>query len=211
MSFPLTVHIESINPTVESEIVPIENDVDSEAEEDAKEMSKWAHEDILLLIHLYKKYEKLFESGIKKKVWQKITNEINGKSKKKKDIINVENKWKSLKRTYKNIKIKSAQSGSQRKHWEYFSVMDEILGLRPEISPQVVVSSSSGVMKHSQPVNSTIDEATESSTSNTNSTPRSTRNKRNYEDSSEQEDDRAKNFLRRKVIVQMLLIGTRRK
>ncbi|KAJ8933555.1 hypothetical protein NQ314_013929 [Rhamnusium bicolor] len=138
------------NPTVESEIVPIENVVDSEAEEDAKEMSKWAHEDILLLIHLYKKYKKLFESGIKKKVWQKITNEIN--------------------------------------------VMDEILGLRPEISPQVVASSSSGVIKHSQPVNSTIDEATEPSTSNTNSTPRSTRNKRDYEDSSEQEDDRAKNF-----------------
>lgn len=124
----------------------MQTEVDSGSEEDENVGNRtWHHNDILMLIHLMQKHEKTFETSLKKTVWQKITKILNETSKKKYTPLNVENKWKSLKRTYKSLKIKATRTGTQRKYWEYFQAMDDLMAKKPEINPPVVASSSSGI------------------------------------------------------------------
>lgn len=79
-------------------------------------------------------------------MWTKIANRLNNLFKKREfSGINVENKWKCLKRTYKTIKIKNNTSGNKRKNWQYFSAMNEVLGHKPEITPPATCSSTLGL------------------------------------------------------------------
>ena len=50
--------------------------------------------------------------------------------------LQVENKVKFFKRTYKQIKIHNETSGKDRKNWRYFENMDQILRKRPEKTPR---------------------------------------------------------------------------
>ncbi|XP_023312370.1 uncharacterized protein LOC108915572 [Anoplophora glabripennis] len=116
-------------------------------EEKTPECSKnWSNANTLLLIDLYKKYEQSFDTDLKKNIWHKITNDVNVKTGGLLSVTTVENKWKSLKRTYRSSKIKMDRSGSQKRYRQYFNAMDDILAKRPEITPPAIVSSSLGVV-----------------------------------------------------------------
>lgn len=51
----------------------------------------------------------------------------------------VQNKWKSLLRTYKSVKDNNNESGRSRKNWMYFDQMDRLLQKNPAIEPPVVI------------------------------------------------------------------------
>ncbi|XP_023211224.1 uncharacterized protein LOC111614077 [Centruroides sculpturatus] len=56
-------------------------------------------------------------------------------------------KWRNLKKTYKKIKDGNKQTGRGRSQWEFFSMMDEILGQRPDIEPPAIFESSSSTVQ----------------------------------------------------------------
>lgn len=93
------------------------------------------------------KYEKKFdEAPMKKLVWLEITKVFNKQNNKLFDHIKIENKWKSLKRTYKNIKKHNASSGNDRKVWKYFDEMNNMLYNKPEIEAPATCSNESGLI-----------------------------------------------------------------
>ncbi|KAF5278536.1 hypothetical protein FQR65_LT15649 [Abscondita terminalis] len=49
------------------------------------------------------------------------------------------NKWKSLLRTYKNVKDHNNETGRNRKNWTFFTLIDEIMNNNPEIEPPVLL------------------------------------------------------------------------
>lgn len=87
----------------------------------------------------------MLNSGLKKKVWMKIATQLTKTTGKKITPEQVDNKWKGFKKTYKKIKDHNNTSGSDRKQWEFFNAMDDLLGKKPEITPVAVCSSSAGL------------------------------------------------------------------
>lgn len=51
----------------------------------------------------------------------------------------VQNKWKTLLRSYKAIKDHNGETGKERRNWKYYDVIDELLFGNPAIDPPVVV------------------------------------------------------------------------
>lgn len=79
-----------------------------------------------MLIETIQKYDKIFFDGIKKNAWEKVAQEcqkVNISLNKKQ----CETKWKTLKRTYKNILLHNNTSGNAKKSWEYFNVLHDYL------------------------------------------------------------------------------------
>jgi hypothetical protein len=80
-------------------------------------------------------YEIEFDSSpMKKLVWHKVVRQFNKENNVAFDLQKIKNKWKSLKRTYKNIKKHNESTGREQKNWKYFSTMDDIMCKKPEIS-----------------------------------------------------------------------------
>lgn len=55
-------------------------------------------------------------------------------------------KWKGLNKTYREVKEHNAKTGSSKRKWEYFDVMDKILYKKPEITPVATCSSHKGLV-----------------------------------------------------------------
>lgn len=53
----------------------------------------------------------------------------------------IQGRWKSLCRAYKNVKYHNNKSGNDQKHYEYENELDQVFGDEPLISPKVVSSS----------------------------------------------------------------------
>ena len=51
-------------------------------------------------------------------------------------------KIKNLKIEYKKLKDKHGKTGEDRTDWEYFNVMDAIMGNRPATKPPIVIATS---------------------------------------------------------------------
>lgn len=104
----------------------------------------WSKEDILTLIQLYKKHDKLFKSSSLKndKVWGYISQEMKSHTSEQ-----CKNKWKYLKAKYMekkdNMGIKS--TGSKFIKFEFFKEFDDIFGKEPNVVPVSVASSSKGI------------------------------------------------------------------
>ncbi|CAH1110697.1 unnamed protein product [Psylliodes chrysocephalus] len=62
-----------------------------------------------------------------------------------------DSKWKGLKKTYKKIKDLNNTTGNKPKKWEFYYVMDNLLGNKPEVIPQAVCSSSEGLIINKVP------------------------------------------------------------
>ncbi|XP_064469760.1 uncharacterized protein LOC135384488 [Ornithodoros turicata] len=54
-------------------------------------------------------------------------------------------KWKNLKKTYKTVADSKNKSVNGSQKWEYWSIMHDILGKKPEIQPPALASTSSGL------------------------------------------------------------------
>lgn len=51
----------------------------------------------------------------------------------------IQNKWKILLRTYKSIKDHNNITGRNRKRWQFFEKIDELMAKSPSIVPTVVI------------------------------------------------------------------------
>ncbi|KAK9687659.1 Myb/SANT-like DNA-binding domain [Popillia japonica] len=105
----------------------------------------WTTDCTIFLINRTEKYDSEFSSGLKKKVWQKVSGECIQEFNKPFTEQNCESKWKSLRRTYKSVLLHNNKSGNKRRHWQFFAKMHEYLHNKPEIIPQATCSSSSGL------------------------------------------------------------------
>lgn len=80
-----------------------------------------------MLINLCKKYDKNFETGVKKYIWAKIAREISEKCHQSYNSQQCDTKFKSLKNMYKQINKQNAQSGCNTRFWKYYDQMHDIL------------------------------------------------------------------------------------
>ncbi|CAG9840713.1 unnamed protein product [Diabrotica balteata] len=108
------------------------------------ECFKWNHTNTLHLINLYKKYRKLVgTSQVKsfKKLFEVIVSEL-----RKVTEINIitaahcENKWRVLERSYKKYVDHNNQTGRGRRDFEYANALEEILGKKKNIVPEILLN-----------------------------------------------------------------------
>lgn len=81
----------------------------------------------------------------------------------------IQNKWKSLIRTYKNVRDHNNETGRSRKTWPFFEKMDELFQKNPTIDPPLVIHN--GKTIHNQTTCSKPNET--ASSSKHNETPNS--------------------------------------
>lgn len=144
---PLTVEVKSIfceksikpNNREESE----EETTDDNNEANAK---LWSNENTLFLISEVERKQKEFETDIKKNVWGKVATACSKQFGKPVTLLQCDQKWKSLKRTYKSCILHNKTTGQKRKHWQYFSAINKFMHDKPEIEPIATCSSTSGLV-----------------------------------------------------------------
>ncbi|KAB0790232.1 hypothetical protein PPYR_15435 [Photinus pyralis] len=104
--------------------------------------AKWSHSAILMLIDEYRKHKNDLEkkNSLKRHIWKKIATNINNEESSSYTWDQIQNKWKSLLRTYKNVKDHNNETGRGRKNWQYFDLMDELLKGNPTVQPPVVIN-----------------------------------------------------------------------
>lgn len=105
----------------------------------------WTSGSTTLLIGLVKQFDKEFQTGIKKYVWQKIANIISKDTSFDITAQQCDTKWKCLKDTYKNVKKHNDTSGNDIKEWEFYDDINEFLHKKPEITPEATCSSNLGL------------------------------------------------------------------
>ncbi|KAI4455726.1 myb/sant-like dna-binding domain [Holotrichia oblita] len=106
----------------------------------------WNEQAIKFMISLCKKYDKEFESGVKKYVWIKIAKELSEKCNQVYTHQQCDTKFKGLKNMYKQVKKHNEQSGQNIKIWIYYDLMNEILYSKPEINAVATCSSKAGLL-----------------------------------------------------------------
>ncbi|CAG9814697.1 unnamed protein product [Phaedon cochleariae] len=106
----------------------------------------WTREVTLSLISLVDKYDNDFQTSVKKYIWMKISKLMMEKFEHKLTWQQCDTKWKSLKKTYKDVKDHNSSSGKNRRKWEYFDAMDGILFKKPEIHAPATCSSHTGLV-----------------------------------------------------------------
>lgn len=124
------------------------------AEED-KEEKLWTNELTIYFIDCIKSHNTSFESHVKKHIWTKIAKLCSEFSKKSISATQCDNKWRSLKRTYKSINLHNKTSGQSRKRWEYFDIINDFMHNKPEINPIATCSSNAGLLQGEAPSTST--------------------------------------------------------
>ncbi|XP_018360094.1 PREDICTED: trihelix transcription factor GTL1-like [Trachymyrmex cornetzi] len=106
----------------------------------------WTNESILRLINLVEEFEEQFQNSIKKHIWMKISKILTTDLGTSITWQQCDTKWKGLLKIYKDIKEHNSSSGRNRKRWEYFEVMNEMLHNKPEITPVATCSNTKGLM-----------------------------------------------------------------
>ncbi|XP_067122916.1 uncharacterized protein [Centruroides vittatus] len=107
---------------------------------------QWPKARTIELISLYNEHREKFElpQYTNIQIWRIIANKLNEEGFSVTPA-QVDTKWRGLKKTFKKIKLHNSQSGNNRKHWEFYSLMDDAIGKRPEISPVATCSNTDGV------------------------------------------------------------------
>ena len=105
----------------------------------------FGHNETLLLISLYQKYEVFFSdvSYKKRAIWQMIADDMkkNGYSP---SAINCENRWKCLTSSFRKCEDNNNKSGRGRKECKFYKELAEVYGYRPNVRPFVTFSSAVG-------------------------------------------------------------------
>lgn len=110
----------------------------------------WSFEDTEIFINIVGDLYGELTTQVKAKVFEKIAERFN-------DALEIttmspqlcSNKWKSLIRTYKNVKQSNGLSGNGRKTWQYYELMDKFLCTSPDICSVAPCSSDSAVVPRS--------------------------------------------------------------
>ncbi|CAH1118232.1 unnamed protein product [Phaedon cochleariae] len=110
----------------------------------------WPREATLGLIRLVEEYDGQFQKSVKKHVWTKISTILNSKMAIGVSWQQCDTKWKSLKKTYKDVKDHNSTSGKNRRKWEFYDEMHKILFNKPEISAPATCSSHAGLITDQQ-------------------------------------------------------------
>lgn len=110
-----------------------------------EEKKIWTNESTLILINLIGEFDEQFQTSIKKYVWMKISQILSDKLSTSITWQQCDTKWKGLLKIYKDIKEHNLTSGKNRRRWEYFEVMNEILHKKPEITPVATCSNMKGL------------------------------------------------------------------
>lgn len=102
----------------------------------------WTKPATNLLLSLYEEYEQEFENPRKKKkdVWREITEKLNEAGFDFSQL-KVENKWRSLVQSHKDIKDNKKKTGEKRRTFPHFERLDNILSKRHDINPPFTSSS----------------------------------------------------------------------
>ncbi|XP_056016676.1 uncharacterized protein LOC125672222 isoform X2 [Ostrea edulis] len=102
----------------------------------------WTKPATNLLLSLYEEYEQEFENPRKKKkdVWREITEKLNEAGFDFSQL-KVENKWRSLVQSHKDIKNNKKKTGEKRRTFPHFERLDNILSKRHDINPPFTSSS----------------------------------------------------------------------
>ena len=77
----------------------------------------------------------------------------------------VESRWRTMTKQYKAVVDHNSTSGNERKTYKYYNEIDEILGCKPNIVPLATASSSSGVKRNREEIDSENSEDENVSTS----------------------------------------------
>ncbi|CAH1111795.1 unnamed protein product [Psylliodes chrysocephalus] len=99
-----------------------------------------------MLIALCKKFNDQFETGVKKHIWKKISSELTKNCQRMYTYQQCDTKFKVLKNMYKSVRKYNSQSGNNKKSWEYYGLMDDIMFNKPEICPVATCSSARGLI-----------------------------------------------------------------
>ncbi|XP_031328584.1 uncharacterized protein LOC116159691 [Photinus pyralis] len=107
---------------------------------DEPQSGAWTQAAVLLLIQQYEEYKEVLgkKNSMKKHIWQKIAMAMNAFGHNF-SWDQLQNKWKSLVRTYKSVKDNNNRSGRDRSNWTYFEAMDHLLKKDPSIEPPITI------------------------------------------------------------------------
>lgn len=85
----------------------------------------------------------------------------------------IQNKWKSLLRTYKSIRDHNNETGRSRKTWPFFEKIDKLFQKNPTIDPPLVIHNGKTIRYQKTCSNETASSSIQNETlkSNTNETP----------------------------------------
>lgn len=132
----MTFAAQMLNKCKQQQTEQLQQQQTEQLQQDDASLFKWPHAAILLLIEEYRKTADNFCSGriSQKKIWQSIADEL------VKNTYSVtgpqcQSKFGGLKRTYKSIKDHNGKSGNGPRTWLYFEIMDGLLGVKPNITP----------------------------------------------------------------------------
>ncbi|XP_025988002.2 uncharacterized protein LOC105206713 isoform X2 [Solenopsis invicta] len=140
----------TIEPDLTQQITETNTETSAETEtenqnDDTGSLYRWSTAAVLLLLDTYKTFEDKFSSGkcSQKKIWEEISDVLAEKG----HMITGPQcaaKLRSLKKSYKSVKDHNSRSGSDRRTWQFYEIMDEIFSKRAWCSP-IAVASSTGL------------------------------------------------------------------
>jgi hypothetical protein len=122
---------------------------------------KWTTPYIKLLISIRKDNEKLFNTGSlrKKAIWSRIAEKNNDEVD---DMYatgdQCQSKWKKLEQKYKDVKFHNSQTGNNRKEWEFYDLMEDVIGNNPKVVPVCTVSSMNDLQEETDAIDNHEDE-----------------------------------------------------
>ncbi|KAL1489541.1 hypothetical protein ABEB36_013495 [Hypothenemus hampei] len=91
-------------------------------------------------------------------VWKNICKIINDTYQTTWTPIQVDSKWKGLKRTYHEVKRHNNTSGNNIRKWSFFEKMNNVLFNKPEINPPATCSSFYGLVVRSKENKNNVEE-----------------------------------------------------
>lgn len=106
-----------------------------------KPRNKWTHCETLTLLEIWGREDIqacLDKTSKDKKTYRRISYELLSLGYER-NAVQVKEKIKALKKTYKACKDQNGRSGCGRQTIEYFDVLDNILGHRPAVNPPTIV------------------------------------------------------------------------
>ena len=69
-----------------------------------------------------------------------------------------QSKWKKLEQKYKDVKFHNSQTGNNRKEWEFYDLMEEVIGNNPKVVPVCTVSSMNDLQEETDAIDNHEDE-----------------------------------------------------
>lgn len=143
----------------DNEVVPNSKSQDENdgcnIQENIKTIYTWQHNEIIDLIHSMANHIDDFNHSRKRQhVFELIVNDLTSIGYTVNETL-VQNKWKSLTRSYKKAKDNKIRTGTAPSRFQYYDLMDELLGKKPSNSSSHSINSDESVLQKTLPLPST--------------------------------------------------------